>query len=110
MTGPPREVVEEELRRMLCPSDAPIGSHGRSARIRRLPGDLFAARDLFNDLVSLGQSDNVATYPGDRVKISHGLGYVGIRNVAHSGEPTIDVDVKISGVDRIKKIKFIGWS
>ena len=109
MTEPASWAAEEALRRLLYPGGNPIGNPGKSSRIRRLPGDLFDARALFNELAQLGVPDDTATYPGNRVKIAYGLGYVGIRNVSGSGEPTVDVDVNIGGAERIKKIKFLGW-
>lgn len=93
---------------LLCPDGQIIGAPGSSTRIRQLAGTVNNARNLFDKLAALGEPAPIPAYPGERAEIP-GVGYVGLRPVSGSGEPTIDVGAKICGTRNIK-LKFIGWS
>jgi hypothetical protein len=88
---------------LLMPKGKPIGAKGSKASIREVPGGQKAADDLFDDLTVGGKPVVVPTYPGKMVDLP-GVGRVGLRPKAKSGEPTIDVDMP--GIP-VKKIKFV---
>lgn len=100
--------VQAAIENLLCPDGQIIGTPGSSTRIRQLAGTVNDARDLFDQLAALGEPAPIPTYPGERVEIP-GVGYVGLRPVSKSGEPTIDVGARICGTKDIK-LKFVGWS
>jgi len=88
---------------LLMPQGKPLGTKGRKASIREVPGGPQAADDFFKELTVGGKPVVVPTYPGKMVDLPAG-GRVGLRPKSKSGVPTIDVD--IPGIP-VKKIKFV---
>ncbi len=80
----------------------------KGSKVRRVRERDIEAVYLFSHLAVLGHKANLPTYPGLRIELP-ALGYVGYRAASKSGEPTIDVNVRIGGL-RDVKFKYVGHS
>ena len=97
----------ERLEELLKPGGKLLGEPSRrGSRVRRVPEGEPEAIWLFSRLALMGEKAQLPTYRGLRVKIPD-LGYVGYRAVSKSGEPTIDVNVRIEGLRGVK-FKYVG--
>lgn len=90
------------------PDGKPIGLPGTAKEIRNVPGGLVAAEEMFEELASLGNKVERIDYPGQTAFLPT-IGEIGFRpvSVKGEGEPTIDVNAIVAGVE-IQKLKFVG--
>jgi hypothetical protein len=94
----PRRLVEA----LLKPDGEPLGELPRArSKVRRVQAGAREAQQLFQRLAQLGHDAPIPTYFGSRVHIP-GVGIVGYRPVSKSGEPTVDVNVSIEGLENVK--------
>lgn len=77
----------------LMPNGVPIGLPGSSARIRQLPGDLQAAKDLFEYLRVGGQLVERPDLEGLLVRLPGNAGFITFRMTSRSNSPALDVNV-----------------
>lgn len=96
------------IREILYPDGNPIGQPGRGRGVRCLPGDLPQASLFFEEFRLLGRPAPIATLPGERIWIPD-AGFVVLRPVSQSGEPTVQWDANIEAWVGFKKIKFVGY-
>lgn len=92
---------------LLVPGGTPIGSPGTTKEIRNVPGGLAAAEEMFEELARLGEKVERPSYPGQTAFLPV-IGEVGFRPASRRGrgEPTIDVNAIVAGVE-IQKLKFV---
>lgn len=97
----------QHLEELLVPGGEPIGSSGTTKEIRNVPGGLAAAEEMFEELTSLGEKVERPDYPGQIARLPV-IGEIGFRPVSirGRGEPTIDVNAIVAGVE-IQKLKFV---
>lgn len=100
-------LVEEGIRRLLLGiGGEPLGQPARrGSKVRRVNGGEAEAEKLFEGLARLGHDDPIPNLPFRRVVLPGG-GHAVYRPVSKSGEPTIDVNVKIEGLGNVK-FKFV---
>jgi len=84
------------------PGGSPVGMRGKGRQVRELVGGRQAAEKMFDDLKQGGMLNTPVGYPGQDYDLPGG-GWVGLRLVSKSGEPTIDV--QIPGVP-VRKVKY----
>lgn len=95
------------VEQLLKPGGKPLGVPSRSgSRVRRVSEGPVEAVAMFRSLRAMRRIADLPDYPGRRAEIP-GLGYVGLRIVSKSGEPTLDVDVRIDGLRNVK-FKYVG--
>lgn len=99
--------IRELLESLFRPGGDLIGEPSRDPDIRLVGGDLEDARQMLGCLRAVSVASNAPTYRGSLLKVGD-LGYVGLREISGSGEPTIDVNVSIEGMKKVK-IKFVGY-
>ncbi len=90
---------------ILMPGGQPIGDEGSRPEIRELPGGRQGAQDMFDHLSKGGKVINDPDYPGTRVELPDGGGYVGFRPVSSpksGGAPTVDINVPGVPIDKLK--------
>jgi hypothetical protein len=85
----------------VMPGGAPIGTPGRGADVRELPGGLEAARALFDYLRVGGQVVSKSNLEGTLIRLFGKAGYVTFRPVSESGPPAVDINVRGVEFDKI---------
>lgn len=74
------------------PDGQPIGWRGNDPSVRELPGELQAAKDLF-DYLAVGGNVRLANDKITVVELPGKAGFVTLRPVSDSGSPALDINV-----------------